>query len=150
MGAVGRKHAEVASQRGRCLHLIWLERRGKVLGEKNLRGNNNRQRHDNHHSKRQCDKPYPAAPPKPANPSFLHSGFVIDSSLGFSSFTGFVSIRVISDCKTLALQTGSSEAEIPPHFYGKTSNRVCTRGVRARSCHKMSSRRSSLPCSSSI
>jgi len=81
---------------GAVAFIGWLERRGKVLGEKNLRGNNDRQRHDNHHSKRQCDKPYAAAPPKPANLSFLHSGFVIDSSfvIRISSFTGFVSIRL--------------------------------------------------------
>lgn len=46
--------------------------------------------------------------------------------------------------KRVALKTGSGEAEIPPHFDGKTSSRVCFRGVRTRSCHKVLSRRVSV------
>src|SRR5947207_14996044 len=52
----------------------------------------------------------------------------------------------IRGCKTLALQTGSSEAKIPPHFDRNTSRRVRCCGVRARSCDKVLSRRPSLTC----
>jgi hypothetical protein len=41
-------------------------------------------------------------------------------------------------------ESRSSQAEIPPHFNGKTSGRVCSSSVRARSRHKMLSRRPSL------
>jgi hypothetical protein len=35
-------------------------RRGKVVAEKNLNGNNDRERRNNHHSKRKRHEPYPA------------------------------------------------------------------------------------------
>jgi MoxR-like ATPase len=50
--------------------------------------------------------------------------------------------------RELAPQIGSGQGEIPPHFCGETSGRVCSGGVSARSHHKMLSRRSSLPSSS--
>jgi len=70
---------------GAVAFIGWLERRGKVLGEKNLRGNNDRQRHDNHHSKPSAISRM--SPPHPSRqiPVFFirasslirHSSFVI-------------------------------------------------------------------------
>ena len=41
-----------------------LRRRGKVFAEKNLNRNNDRERHNNHHCKRQSHQPYAAGPAK--------------------------------------------------------------------------------------
>src|SRR5207247_10311226 len=42
----------------------WLGRRGKVFTEEDLSWKNDRERHNNHHSKRERNQPYTAAPPK--------------------------------------------------------------------------------------
>lgn len=48
----------------------WLGRPRKVFTEKDLSRKNDRERHNNHHSKRERDQPYAAAPPKKDTPAF--------------------------------------------------------------------------------